>query len=207
MSTRHQQTIARQRTRSNRQGNRRRQRQGTGAGHHQHRHGNPQCLGRLHQIPAERRTGRHQQQNRNKIRGNAVSQLDDARLLHRRAFHQSDDGRQARRLAHLLDAHHQRTLGIDRAAGHGISGLLRHGAAFARQQRLIGRAAAFDHHPIHRNDFTGTHQNVIAHRQIRHQHLFRFTRLRELRQFLRKGGQQFGQRLGHAQGFLACRHF
>ena len=50
-------------------------------------------------------------------------------------------------------------------------------------------------------------QRIVARKAEEIAERAQWLSLRELRQFLRKGGQQFGQRLGHAQGFLACRHF
>ena len=117
-----------------------------------------------------------------------------------------DDRRQARALAHLLDAHDERAFRIHRATGHRHSGRLRHQPALAGEQRLVGRTHAFDNLAVGRHDIARSHQHNIAGVKVGDHALLGAAVDREIGHDLSEGRQQLGQRLGDAHRLLARRH-
>ena len=207
MSARHQQAVLGQGATGHGQGDRGGQRQGTRASHHQHRHGNPQRLCRVDQIPADSHGDRHQQQGGDEIAGDTIGQFDDFRLFGSRPLHQLNDGGQARTLAHLIDLHDQRALGIDRTAGHQFARRLGHRSAFSGEQGLIGAAHPLDHAAVGRHDGARLNQDIVASPQVGNDALLGRPLNRKTREPLREGRQQLGEGFCNADRLLARIHF
>ena len=76
----------------------------------------------------------------------------------------------------------------------------------AGQHGLVHRAVALDHHAVGGQGFAGPHQDMVAHRQPRHRHLF-LVACRPLRQPRGGGGDQLDQFLHCGAGAAARVHF
>ncbi|KFB74301.1 MAG: hypothetical protein AW09_000412 [Candidatus Accumulibacter phosphatis] len=207
MTVRHQQTGPGHRPAGHRQCHRSSQRQCTGTGDDQHRNRDPQHLPWIDEPPDHRHRRRQKQQGDDEAVGNPVSEFNDARLLGRRTLHQTDDRRQARRLADLRHLDQQRALDVDRPGDHERSRALADRRTLTGEERLIGATLAFNDLAVRRNRRAGSDQNDIAAPQIGRHHLLEVAIRRIRRDSLRYRRHQPGQRLGDTDRALAGRHF
>ena len=103
VTARDQQSGARHRAAGDGKRHRRRQRERARTGHDEHRYRDPQRLGRIEEVPDNRHNGCNEEQGEEETAGDAVSRLDDLRLLHGGTLHQANDGGQPSRLTNLFD--------------------------------------------------------------------------------------------------------
>lgn len=81
--------------------------------------------------------------------------------------HHPDDLRQHGLAAHVLGPHDERPLRIDRRADQPVARLLVDGNRLSGKHRLVHRAAAVEHHAIHRHLLSRAHAQPVADVHVR----------------------------------------
>ncbi len=120
--------------------------------------------------PARERREREREDNRHEDRRHSVGEALDRRLARLGLRDQARDLRERGLVADPRRTHEEPSEGVDRRSRHARPRPDVHGRRLSGQHRLVDRRLALDDHTVGRDLLAGTHDEHVAHDELRGRH-------------------------------------